>query len=61
MLESNNLEIIGEFMERDKLEQFQNETEIHLCPSEAEGSGHYICETLSCGAIVVTVDGEPMN
>lgn len=61
VFESDNLEIIGDFLERDELEKIQNTAEIQLCLSEAEGFGHYICEALSCGAIVVTVDGEPMN
>jgi len=61
VFEAENLEIIASFLERDKLEEIQNTAEIHLCLSEAEGFGHYICEALSCGAIVVTVDGEPMN
>lgn len=56
-----NINYIDKFLERDKLKQLQNEAEIHLCPSEAEGFGHYICEPLSCGAIVVTVNGYPMN
>lgn len=56
-----NINYIDKFLERDELKQLQNESEIHLCPSEAEGFGHYICEPLSCGAIVVTVDGYPMN
>ena len=58
---ANNLNIINKFLTKDKLSQLQNESEIHLCPSEAEGFGHYICEPLSCGSIVITTDGYPMN
>ncbi|MFT6128266.1 Glycosyltransferase involved in cell wall bisynthesis [Cycloclasticus pugetii] len=58
---TNNINLINRFLEQSKLEQLQNESEVHLCPSEAEGFGHYICEPLSLGAIVVTVDGFPMN
>ncbi|PHS68216.1 MAG: hypothetical protein COB23_09585 [Methylophaga sp.] len=60
-LETENLEIIEEYVDFDVLRQLQNETEIHLCLSEAEGFGHYICEPMSSNAIVVTVDGYPMN
>lgn len=59
--EGVNIEVFDHFLEREELKRIQNEAEIHLCPSEVEGFGHYICEPLSCGAIVVTVDGYPMN
>ena len=59
--ESDNLEIIEDYIDLADLRRLQNESEVHLCPSEGEGFGHYICEPLSCGSIVVTVNGEPMN
>lgn len=34
---------------------------IHLCTSEVEGFGHYINEARAMEALVVTVDGAPMN
>jgi glycosyltransferase involved in cell wall biosynthesis len=38
-----------------------NRAQIHVCPSETEGWGHYIAEGMSVGAIVVTTDASPMS
>jgi glycosyltransferase involved in cell wall biosynthesis len=59
--ESANLRIITRPLEQPEMDRLMNESGIHLCPSEAEGYGHYIAEALACGALVITVDAPPMN
>src|SRR5262245_24437567 len=44
-----------------QLRRLRNECMFHICPSEVEGFGHTLMEALSCGAIVVTTDAQPMN
>jgi glycosyltransferase involved in cell wall biosynthesis len=48
-------------MPGDELNRQLNTHRFHLCPSRAEGWGHYITEALSTGAHVVTTDASPMN
>jgi glycosyltransferase involved in cell wall biosynthesis len=57
----NNVAIITDELSDHEIATLQNESETHICASEAEGFGHYISEALSCGAIVVTTNGPPMN
>ena len=52
----DNIVYYKERVDDDKLIEFMNKFYYHLCPSEAEGFGHYINEALSCKSIVVTTN-----
>lgn len=56
-----NVHLIREHLDDDAYRQLQNAHRFHLCPSQTEGYGHYLVEAMSCGAVVVTLDAEPMN
>jgi len=56
-----NVRLVREHLDDNAYRRLQNEHRFHLCPSQTEGYGHYIAEAMSCGAIVVTLDAEPMN
>ena len=58
---AKNICIVSKALSDVALRQIQNEHGIHVCPSEAEGFGHYIGEALGCGALVITTDAPPMN
>ena len=60
-LTAHNIEYRPEYLDDAELRRLQNRCLFHLCPSEAEGWGHYIVEAMSVGAIVITVDAAPMN
>lgn len=56
-----NIEIVTDFLDPGSLRMVMNRSGIHLCPSETEGFGHYICEALSTQAVVITTNAPPMN
>jgi glycosyltransferase involved in cell wall biosynthesis len=56
-----NVTTLTTFLAESALHHIQNASGVHLCPSEAEGFGHYIVEAMSTGALVVTTDAPPMN
>lgn len=49
------------FIDDAELRQLQNRCGVHLCPSEMEGYGQTISESMSCGAVVMTTNASPMN
>ncbi len=56
-----NVTLITEPVPDATLKEWQNRCLYHLCPSEAEGYGHYIAEALSVGAVVISTNAPPMN
>jgi glycosyltransferase involved in cell wall biosynthesis len=50
-----------DYIDDTELRRLQNQAQFHLCPSEAEGFGHYLMEGLAVGAVVMTTDAAPMN
>lgn len=56
-----NLEINNNFVSEDELSEMYNTCGIHLCPSNAEGWGHYIAEAKSVKAVVLYTNAPCMN
>ncbi|KRE94482.1 hypothetical protein ASG87_17945 [Frateuria sp. Soil773] len=56
-----NVRLLRDHVDDEAYLRLQNEHRFHLCPSQTEGYGHYLAEAMSCGAVVVTLDAEPMN
>ena len=59
--QAGNIRWISTRISDAELRTLQNSAPIHILPSEAEGFGHSLVESLSCGAVLVTTDGPPMN
>ena len=58
---SHNIEYQRGYMSDATLCELQNAHRFHVCPSEAEGWGHYIAEAMSVRAVTLTTDAAPMN
>lgn len=56
-----NVTLVRDHLDDEAYRRLQNEHRFHLCPSQTEGYGHYLVEAMSCGAVAVTLDAEPMN
>ena len=56
-----NLEINNDFVSEDELSELYNTCGIHICPSNAEGWGHYIAEAKSVKAVVLYTNAPCMN
>lgn len=56
-----NVRMIREHLDDDAYRRLQNSYRFHLCPSQTEGYGHYMVEAMSCAAVVITLDAEPMH
>lgn len=61
LTKAHNLIEIQNWLSEPDLKRLQNKCGIHVCPSEAEGFGHYIMEGMSAGSVVITTDAAPMN
>ncbi|MDO9414752.1 glycosyltransferase [Pararhizobium sp.] len=56
-----NVHHISAYVSDQDLRVLQNRLGIHLCPSRAEGWGHYLVESMALGALILTTDAPPMN
>lgn len=56
-----NVLLIRDHLSDGDYRRLQNEHRFHICPSQTEGFGHYLVEAMSCRAVVITLDAEPMH
>lgn len=57
---TDNIKLFTKKYNDSEYKLLQNRHRVHLCTSIYEGFGHYINEALSCKAVVITTNGEPM-
>jgi hypothetical protein len=60
-LHDENVHVHIGWLERSEYLALAARHGIHLCTSEVEGFGHYINEARAMAALVIAVDGPPMN
>ena len=48
-------------LSQDEMTRLMATAGLHVCPSGAEGWGHYINEARSAGAVIMVTNGQPMN
>ena len=56
-----NVNLIRDYLPEEQLRRLHNANTFHLCPSQTEGFGHSLIESLSTGCVTITTDAEPMN
>jgi glycosyltransferase involved in cell wall biosynthesis len=56
-----NVTLIRDYLPDAELKRLHNANLFHLCPSQTEGYGHSLAESLSTGCVTLTTDAEPMN
>lgn len=56
-----NVNLIREYLPEEEVRRLHNASTFHLCPSQTEGFGHSLIESLSTGCVTITTDAEPMN
>jgi glycosyltransferase involved in cell wall biosynthesis len=59
--EQSNIIYYDQRLSDEDLVHLMNMCGVHICPSEAEGFGHYLNEARSCKAVILTTDGFPMK